>query len=75
LLFPQKKIIYLGFCSTARGFGCALGAFIGQMIYSGTSYNLALTLYIFAGTLTFFMLIPLFFLPNSLNRKANEFDY
>ena len=72
LLFPLKKMVYLGFCSTARGLGCMLGPVVGQMIYSGTDYNFGLTFYIFAGILTPFMLIALFLLPNSLNRKANE---
>jgi len=49
-----------------------LGPVVGQMIYSGTDYNFGLTFYIFAGILTPFMLIALFLLPNSLNRKANE---
>jgi len=63
---------YLGFCSTARGLGCMLGPVVGQMIYSGTKYNFGLTFYIFAGILTPFMLLALFLLPLSLNKRAND---
>ena len=65
-------MIYLGFCSTVRGLGCMLGPVVGQMIYSGTKYDFGLTFYIFAGILTPFMLLALFLLPHSLNRRANE---
>ena len=65
-------MIYLGFCSTVRGLGCMLGPVVGQMIYSGTKYDFGLTFYIFAGILTPFMLLALFLLPRSLNRRANE---
>ena len=49
-----------------------LGPVVGQMIYSGTKYDFGLTFYIFAGILTPFMLLALFLLPRSLNRRANE---
>ena len=65
-------MVYLGFCSTARGLGCMLGPVVGQIIYSGTKYDFGLTFYIFAGILTPFMLLALFLLPHSLNRRANE---
>ena len=29
ILFPRKKMMYLGFCSTARGLGCMLGPVVG----------------------------------------------
>lgn len=74
LLFPENKMAYLGFCSTARGLGCMLGPVVGQMIYSGTKYNFGLTFYIFAGILIPFMLLALFLLPQSLNKKARDLE-
>lgn len=75
LLFPEKKMIYLGFCSTFRGLGCMLGPVVGQMIYTGTNYDFGLTFYIFAGILTPFMLLALFLLPRSLNKRANQLEH
>ncbi len=72
LLYPEKKMIYLGFCSTARGLGCMLGPVVGQVIYTGTKYDFGLTFYIFAGIIAPFMLLALFMLPRSLNKKANH---
>ncbi len=63
-------MIYLGFCSTARGLGCMLGPVVGQMIYTGTKYDFGLTFYIFAGILTPFMFLAIFFLPRSLNKRT-----
>ena len=72
LTYPEKKLIYLGFCSTFRGLGCMMGPVVGQVIYSGTNYNFGLTFFIFASILTPFMLNALFMLPRSLNKRGKH---
>jgi MFS family permease len=69
IYYPTKKMMYLGFCSTARGLGCMLGPVVGQMIYSITNYDFGLTFFIFAALITPFMLLAVFILPNSLNQR------
>ena len=74
LLYPAKKMIYLGFCATARGLGSMLGPALAQIIYTGTNYNFGLTFYIIAGIITLFMFLALFLLPNTLNKRAVRYE-
>jgi hypothetical protein len=62
-------MMYLGYCSTARGLGCMLGPVVGQLIYSLTKYNFGLTFYIFSALIVPFMVLAWVVLPNSLNKK------
>ena len=65
-------MMYLGFCSTARGLGCMLGPVVGQMIFSITRYNFGLTFYIFSGLIAPFMILAWVVLPSSLNKRQQN---
>jgi len=69
ILFPRQKMLYLGFCSTARGFGCMLGPIFGQIIFSLTGYSFCETFFIFATFISLFMILAWIILPESLNKQ------
>jgi MFS family permease len=69
ILFPRQKMLYLGFCSTARGFGCMLGPIFGQIIFSLTGHSFCATFFIFAIFISLFMILAWIILPESLNKK------
>jgi MFS family permease len=69
ILFPRQKLLYLGFCSTARGLGCMLGPIFGQIIFSLTRYNFCETFFIFASFISLFMILAWIILPESLNKQ------
>jgi MFS family permease len=48
------------------------GPVVGQFIYSATDYKFGVTFYIFSGIIFPFMLLALFLLPNSLNRRSEH---
>lgn len=69
ILYPEQKMIYLGYCSTARGLGCMLGPILGQIIYSMTGYDFFWTFILFSGVIACFMINAFINLPNTLNLK------
>jgi len=68
LYFAERKRQYLGWCMTARGIGISLGPIIGGLIYEPFGFDG--TFYFFAATNIISIILVMFMIPNSINKKG-----
>jgi len=70
LEFPDKKVIYLGYCSFCAGAGLFLGPVIGSVVYSLLDYTK--TFYFFAVFIGSIGGTCIYFIPSRVNQKQNS---